>query len=75
MVLGISLPNGAKVEVQDDKVLIIFDEKSSARDLWKARFDLWLTLGGTKEEFIQNEVLNKSSRAVIISHRNSLSLR
>lgn len=70
MILGISIPDGAKVEVTNNIVHIIFDEKETKRDLWNARFDLWVTNGGSVKEFRDNAPLD--SKGVVLNRRNKL---
>lgn len=71
MIIGLGLPEGAKTITLNDRVLIVFDEKLSKRDLWKARLDLWLTEGNTVEEFYDNKLLNKQ-QAITITHKNKV---
>ena len=75
MILGISIPKDAKIINTDDKVLICFDEKNTNMDLWKARFELWLTHGNTQEDFSHNDLLNKKSKAITIKHNNQLEMK
>ena len=71
MIIGLGLPEGAKTITLNDRILIVFDEKLSTRDLWKARLDLWLTEGNTVEEFYDNKLLNKQ-QAITITHKNKV---
>jgi ribosomal protein L6P/L9E len=70
MILGISIPDGARVEVVGNKVQIIFDEKETTRDLWKARFDMWLTEGESVSDFQNNKTLD--NKGMILTVRNKL---
>lgn len=74
MLLGISIPKDTKIINTGDKVLISFNEKSTKRDLWKARFELWLTEGETEKDFIDNDLLNKKSKAITITHSNKIKM-
>lgn len=75
MILGISIPKNAKIINVDDKVLISFDEKETKTDLWKGRFELWLTEGRTRDDFIFNDLINKKSQAITITHDNQIKMK
>ena len=72
MILGIDIPEGARVEVSDNKIFIIFDENKTKRDLWKASFWMWLTKGITLKDFYANEAI--SSKRIEISNKNALKM-
>lgn len=75
MILAIDIPKDAKIIVESGggKVFIIFNEKDTRMDLWKASFTAWLTEGMSIKEFIVNKLL--SSKRIEISHRNKLSMK
>jgi len=58
MILGIEMPEGAKIEFNSGKLLIIFDEDKTKRDLWIASLNLWLTKGNTVKSFHLNDTLS-----------------
>ena len=72
MILGINIPEGAKVEIDDDKIFIIFDENKTRRDLWNASFWMWLVKGLSIKEFYANSHL--SSKRLEVTYRNKLKL-
>jgi hypothetical protein len=74
VIIGFSPPEGSKVIVDGDgRVLIVFDEKQTRLDLWKARMHCWVTEGFTAEEFHANRPLD--SKPLILTHRNKLTQR
>lgn len=72
MVLAFDIPKGAEIVVESGKVFIIFDEKETRMDLWKASFIAWLTEGMSVKEFYANKLL--TNKRVEISHKNKLSM-
>jgi hypothetical protein len=73
MILGIQLPEGATFkQVEDGKLMIIFDESISKQYLYQARLHTWLTNGSIVEDFYTSKTLDYKN--IEISHRNKLSL-
>lgn len=71
MILGIQLPVDAKVEVTSGgKLLIIFDEKKTNMDLWKAHLDMWVTEGESQQEFFDNK--SSDNKVIELTHKNKL---
>lgn len=72
MILGIDIPTGASVSVENGKIIIVFDEKETKHDLWKMSVVMWLTDGKHSSEFWSNNTL--SSKRLEVSNRNKISL-
>ncbi|MBD7970300.1 hypothetical protein [Paenibacillus gallinarum] len=70
MILGVNIPDGANVEISNGKVHFIFDEKDTRRDLWKARFEIWVTEGKTVNDFQLNPP--HENKGLILTYRNKL---
>lgn len=70
MIIGINIPEGAKVKVSNGKVVIVFDENKTKMDLWKAHFDLWVTEGNKFEDFHNLPV--EDHKVLELTHKNKL---
>jgi hypothetical protein len=72
MIIGIDIPKGAEVVIDkgNEKVLIMFDERKTKMDLWKARFSIWLTIGNTVKEFYENYAL--TTGAMVVTNNDKL---
>lgn len=74
MILGIDIPKNSTVVISNGKVLICFDENLTSKELWKSRFELWLTYGDTENDFWNRPLVNKESNAITITHNNKIEL-
>jgi hypothetical protein len=73
MIVGLSIPEGSKVQVKNGKILIVFDENETKMDLFKARLDVWATEGNTFGDFSNNKALD--NKGLVLSHKNKLTLQ
>lgn len=74
MIIGIQLPQGTSFALSaSGKLMISFDENKTKVDLWKARFDIWVTSGRSESDFMDNELLDH--HVLELTHDNKLKLQ